>query len=316
LNTSVQFTKPLAILQDTIDYYYFIEIITSEISIMQLNQYQVHIANGCVEMIIAYKDSSFKMHEDDQNLKQHQSFFYGPRALDNLAKSTGYTSTFRGTVVKFSFHGFYKIFKLPLSELYNGNYETDEVFGNKIRSLQDKLENASNNSERANYLDSFFKKQLGDNTNKDIKLERCLEAYKVINRFKGNIKLSRLMVHLSICERTLERDFMTVAGIVPKDLCRIVRLNNVIDTLYNEVSIKWSQIVIDNCYYDQAHMIKEFKKATLVTPEWFFKNKKSIVFKNSNQIIFPTTNQLNDLQFENIITATTDGYKTFLNNKI
>ncbi len=316
MNTSVHFVRPSAILQDVIDFYYLFDINVPEISMASLNHYHIHMADGGVEMLFGLHNSSFQIQTKAMELLDHKSFLFGPKEVDNLIQSTGYTSTFKGLAIRFSFLGLFRVFNISLNEIKNGNYETDEVFGSKMILLKDKLEHSRNNDECIGYLNKFFTKQLEMNNTNSFKVERCKEAFRIINQFHGNVKLSALWTSLSVCERTMERDFRLVGGMGPKDFCKNARLNKVIISLYNDISVDWAQLVHDNCYYDQAHMIKEFKNAVHVTPEWFFLNRYKNVFKNSNQIIFPATSQLSKFQFENIMNATDEGFRTYIQSEV
>lgn len=66
-------------------------------------------------------------------------------------------------------------------------------------------------------------------------------------------------------ERHLRRRFEAAVGIGPKRLARIVRLQDALRRAASETG-GWAQIAADAGYYDQAHMITEFRALTGRTP--------------------------------------------------
>ncbi len=83
------------------------------------------------------------------------------------------------------------------------------------------------------------------------------ESIKLIKKTSGNIKIEILAEAVGISRRMLEKKFIKNLGKTPKRFAQIERLNAFIknkDSLY-----------VMN-YYDQSHMIKEFKMLTGMLP--------------------------------------------------
>jgi len=62
-------------------------------------------------------------------------------------------------------------------------------------------------------------------------------------------------------------------GVSPKTFARVVRLGRVIErarAVPADEAINWSALALDIGYYDQAHLVDEFKELTGVTPTaWY-----------------------------------------------
>src|SRR5690606_33264316 len=70
-----------------------------------------------------------------------------------------------------------------------------------------------------------------------------------------------------ITKKTFERYFLNFIGVTPKQYANICRFNNVrtyLDSLQTEVD--WHNIVVNFGYYDQSHLIREFKRYAGKTP--------------------------------------------------
>ena len=76
--------------------------------------------------------------------------------------------------------------------------------------------------------------------------------------------------------RTFERRFIEQVGISPKLYSKLLRFNDasLMKSMHPEKS--WTSIAYECNYYDQMHLIKDFKQFSGYTPtEFFIENKVS-----------------------------------------
>jgi AraC-like DNA-binding protein len=86
-----------------------------------------------------------------------------------------------------------------------------------------------------------------------------------------NTNLSEIISQFSISERTLQRKFSKRLGATPKMLVRIMRINYIWDSISTDKQIDYHDLVFLGNYFDQTHMIKDFKSITGETPDVFFR---------------------------------------------
>jgi AraC-like DNA-binding protein len=92
-------------------------------------------------------------------------------------------------------------------------------------------------------------------------------AMKEIHRHGGRLTMRALSQRVAIPERRLERLFSEHAGVSPKQLSRIARVQRALSVLDDEGgSLSWGQFAMELGFADQAHFIREFKVLTGVTP--------------------------------------------------
>lgn len=94
---------------------------------------------------------------------------------------------------------------------------------------------------------------------------------------KGNTSIKELIDQLGYSQRYSERIFKEGMGFSIKRFAGIVRLQNALEMLNNEVSND-DAIYEQLGYYDQAHFIHEFKKFTSLTPNRFRRRRGEITF--------------------------------------
>jgi len=69
---------------------------------------------------------------------------------------------------------------------------------------------------------------------------------------------------LGISLRQFQRRFVGGIGITPKLFCRMQRFQQVVRAMDDTVS--WTDTAIRSGYYDQAHLIRDFRQFTGTTP--------------------------------------------------
>lgn len=164
--------------------------------------------------------------------------------------------------------------KLPkdicIKDIVNNDIEIDEnSFGNK---LSEKIAEAKDINERSKiFMDNYIKIL---DKNDELDNIHSIEEYirERIYRSKGNISIKELSKETGYSECYVRRIFKSVHGISPKSFEKFVRFQyvlNKIDKLKGNVQIE--DIALDCGYYDQSHMIKDFKCFAGITPESYLK---------------------------------------------
>ena len=99
------------------------------------------------------------------------------------------------------------------------------------------------------------------------------EAIRRIVDAGGSLGITRLAPALGVTRQHLARRFSQLVGVSPKTFARVVRLGRVIErarAVPADEAINWSALALDVGYYDQAHLVDEFKELTGVTPTaWY-----------------------------------------------
>jgi AraC-like DNA-binding protein len=83
----------------------------------------------------------------------------------------------------------------------------------------------------------------------------------------GEVRVERVAERLGVRARHLRRAFTESVGIGPKDFARTVRLQRAVRRA--ATSKDWARIAADTGYYDQAHLIADFRQLVGLTPGAF-----------------------------------------------
>lgn len=91
-------------------------------------------------------------------------------------------------------------------------------------------------------------------------------ALALIRRSGGRMRFGALADRLEVSERHLRRLVTDAAGVGPKPYARLCRLNAAIAAADHTASPHWSAIAADFGYADQAHLIRDVRTATGLSP--------------------------------------------------
>lgn len=108
-----------------------------------------------------------------------------------------------------------------------------------------------------------------------------IRAIELIRRCGGKVRQSGLAQHLEISERQLRRTVESMIGITPKAFSRNIRFLKTLAYADYSEQVNWSDCAVSFGYFDQAHLINEFKTISRLTPiELMTSRKAESVFSN------------------------------------
>lgn len=100
--------------------------------------------------------------------------------------------------------------------------------------------------------------------------DRIDSAYEQICSSNGLVNVNDLATALNLNNRSFRRNFCRRVGISAKSLCRIVRAADILRTVTENKAIDFQNIVYSKQYFDQAHLVHDFRKFTGESPASFF----------------------------------------------
>ena len=89
-----------------------------------------------------------------------------------------------------------------------------------------------------------------------------------ITRAKGQVTIPQLEEETNYSACYLRRIFKSYHGISPKQFAQYIRFQNLLEQI-NKDDIRFDDIALECGYYDEAHMMREFKNYTGKTMEQY-----------------------------------------------
>jgi len=160
--------------------------------------------------------------------------------------------------------GGYRYFRFPAWKLCDGTAEITDLWGATGRHLFDRIGGKVDGGKKQTAIfDRFFLRLADRSRHEDSDFEAALSAI-VSNR--GQVRIGRLARSFGVSRRQLERKFRERVGMSPKRLCRNLRFKQALKRMDCAPKEPWTEIALACGYYDQAHMINDFKHFTGTTP--------------------------------------------------
>jgi AraC-like DNA-binding protein len=170
--------------------------------------------------------------------------------------------------IVFEPYGLSQFFDIPSSELLNQTIPLRFVLGKQLDELEDKVFKTDTTEQKIVIIENFFKKQLAKK--KNYQLPRISNSVKEINSNSQNNPVLQLALNACLSRKQYERSFTNLVGISPKQFMRIVRFQRALFIKQNNPDIKLTELAVDAGYYDQSHMITDFKQLSGYTPKQYF----------------------------------------------
>jgi AraC-like DNA-binding protein len=83
-------------------------------------------------------------------------------------------------------------------------------------------------------------------------------------RQNGQVSIDELADGAGLSARQFRRQCLALTGLTPKRLCRVIRFRHTVSQIHGQPG--WADLALECGYYDQAHMINEFRELAGSTP--------------------------------------------------
>jgi AraC-like DNA-binding protein len=223
------------------------------------------LPDGCVELILNF-GALFREHKESGRCNlQPSRFVVGQMTQPVLVSPTGPVLLLG---IRFAPGGTLPFFSFPPGELTNTIAPLADVAGKLDREFSGQIYDTQNVAEKIALIEALLIRQMGAKAERGASL--C-EAISMMVQSGGQTSVDRLAADLGISGRQLERRFLNEVGIGPKLLCRILRFQQVFRAVERS-DRNWARIAVDCGYFDQAHLIRDFRQFARETPSVLFDN--------------------------------------------
>jgi AraC-like DNA-binding protein len=162
-----------------------------------------------------------------------------------------------------------RIIGVRLRELTDASVQMRDLFGaGPVSLLEEQLAEARNSLERVQRVEDFLVPRLRA---QDLSAPMRFAAQAL--RADPTLSTRLLAARLDISERHLSRSFRAIFGTSPKQFARIARISRILHARWYGAA--WTDIAHSLGFFDQAHMINDFKSMVGLSPSQFFYDASS-----------------------------------------
>jgi AraC-like DNA-binding protein len=158
--------------------------------------------------------------------------------------------------IKFRTGGFRPFSDSPVSKLRDRIIPATQFFGKDVNALKAVVLSSRKEEEKVSAANAFFRSRLPE---PDGTIDLATQLVERILEEPGIKTVDDLVTRTSIGKRSLQRIFSEYIGASPKWVIRLYRLHELIERFNSGDSPDWPQLALELGYFDQAHLINDFK---------------------------------------------------------
>jgi AraC-like DNA-binding protein len=216
------------------------------------------LPDGCAELVLNFGARFIEHKENGDQELQPFHFLVGQMTRPILIAPTGDVQLLG---IRFHPGGTMPFLRYPMHEVTNRVVALGQLHGALEREFLARTGDAPLLRGKIAALQHWFTQLLNDGKHDS----RLLSLTAKMVRLGGRLSLDELAAGAGISGRQLERKFLQEVGLGPKQLCRILRFQQVFRVVEQDHA-GWSGVALDCGYFDQAHLIRDFREFAWQTP--------------------------------------------------
>jgi AraC-like DNA-binding protein len=170
----------------------------------------------------------------------------------------------RAVRVDFRPGGLFRLLGIPMTELFDKGVDAVDIFGNEARQLNEQILNTANLTACKVLIERFLLKKRTSLT-VALPFDRALQ---ILLQSDGNTAIEKIASLSCLSLRQFERKCVTRLGMSPKAFARIARFSKAYRLRESNRDLTWACIAYEAGYFDQMHLIRDFKQFAGVTPSF------------------------------------------------
>jgi len=216
------------------------------------------LPDGCVELILNFGDP-FNEHIRETGLTEVQPlrFIVGQMTRPVLISPSGRIDV---VGVRFAPGGALPFIRIPLKELTDSTVTLSDIDPALDREIAE--------CPNPELVESLLTRLLAS---RNLRSSEVRYATSCIVNSNGRVPVDQLAHDTGISGRQLERRFLREVGLPPKLLSRILRFQQVFRAVEHP-GMNWAAVAVDCGYFDQAHLIRDFRQFAGRTPSVQFED--------------------------------------------
>ena len=230
------------------------------------------VADGYPELIIHFRSPFAELDRAGQFLKQPAAIVCGQLTRPLVLNS----SLDAGMIgIRFQPSGMSPFLSTSMQSLTDARVPAVILFKD-IDQLVEEVRESANDAQRIAACNRFLFRSI-DLDRENTRVRRALEK---IILTRGCMSVESLATLMGTSRRSLELAFQKEVGTSPKMYCRITRFRHVYDAVSEiDRSVSWMQVALDSGFFDQSHLIRDFRRFTDDSPTSFL--AEQTLFANS-----------------------------------
>jgi AraC-like DNA-binding protein len=183
--------------------------------------------------------------------------------LDDTFSMVDSTGTGLAIQVDFTPIGARRLLQLPLQLVSHRTTGITDLWGTQADRLLEQLFETRDWGNRFAVLDEFLLARIRRSVGVP---PEVVWAWRQLEHSAGGVPVQQIADSLAWSRKRLIRAFRSYIGVPPKTLGRLLRFRRALRELSSQLRVSYGEVVVKCRYSDQAHLIREFKEFSGLTP--------------------------------------------------
>jgi AraC-like DNA-binding protein len=158
---------------------------------------------------------------------------------------------------------------LPVGEIGGSAVHLDALWQGEGTELLGRMAEAPNDAARVELLHAVLQRRLRDSDAAAVNAVAAMHAARLIAASGGRRSLREVATAIGVGERRLQQIFHAHVGLSPRAWSRLARMHGCLRALRMQSSPAWADVALESGFYDQSHLVNEFRALCGVTPTEF-----------------------------------------------
>lgn len=260
MNTS-RIIYPIPLLSSYVKYFWILN--TDSTNTIQT------IPSGCIHLVF-HRGNNLHF---ANGAKQPRNFIRGQLSKPGSLSPHGHIN-----MIAVVFHplGMVPFLPFPTDHLYNRYVDMEGIEDAGLKNLARAISSEKNPLRCIKKIEQFFSDRLNGFNNYNY--SRIFSAIQLLKE-QVETDISALANHVCLGYRHFKREFTKYAGMNPKEYQRVIRFQKALYSMQKNPDINITELIETCGFYDQSHLVKDFKLMTDCTPtEYLFSRKPHSTF--------------------------------------
>ncbi len=184
--------------------------------------------------------------------------------------------------VRFRPGGAFPFLGTPASELADTHVDLEALWGTSATELRERLCAAKTPAERFNLLEKTLVAHLFRPLQRHYAVRFALDTF---GRADSGLAIREVAREAGLSQRRFIQLFAREVGMSPKLFCRVRRFRQALETVRQTAVPNWAQVAVDCGYYDQAHLINDFRSFSNLSPTEYVRQRSECVMQNHATLV-------------------------------
>jgi len=218
------------------------------------------LPTGTAQLVISLGEEPLRVSRTSRYESYRGAAISGPHSVPFLIHTASQASLLG---VAFRPGGVFPFFGLPAGEIQDAHVSLDALWGGAAEHLRERLLAAATPEARFLILEHALLARLVPVAQRHPAVAFALREFRAAPHTRP---VAHMAEHVGLSQRRFIQVFREEVGLTPKLFCRVRRFQRALRRIGPRQSIAWARLASDCGYFDQSHLIRDFRAFSGLTP--------------------------------------------------